>query len=145
MNRMSEKIGTIFAEQSALTNSLREQAFKDPVTGLGSRRYFDRQLSTLLESSEEASMGSLLLLELRGLADINEMAGFAAGDKLLLRTAALISQGIDNLDNCFAARISGACFGIVAVGLDSDAAEVLAQQLCDDLQQLHVDVPTSHE
>lgn len=145
MNRMSEKIGTIFAEQSALTNSLREQAFKDPVTGLGNRRYFDRQLSTLLESSEEASMGSLLLLELRGLADINEMAGFAAGDKLLLRTAALISQGIDNLDNCFAARISGACFGIVAVGLNSDAAEVLAQQLCDDLQQLHVDVPTSHE
>ena len=145
MNRMSEKIGTIFAEQSALTNSLREQAYQDPLTGLGNRRYFDRQLGTLLESSEETSMGALLLLELRGLADINETAGFSAGDQLLLSTANLISQGIHSLENCFASRISGACFGIVAVGLDSDAAESLAQQLCDDLQQLRVGVPTSHE
>jgi GGDEF domain-containing protein len=32
---------------------LRKQAYKDPGTGLGNRRYFDRQLQTLMESREE--------------------------------------------------------------------------------------------
>ena len=34
MNRMSGKISSIFAEQSALTERLRKQAYEDPVTGL---------------------------------------------------------------------------------------------------------------
>ncbi len=139
MNRMSRKVSRIFTEQSALTESLRKQAYNDPVTGLGNRRYFDRQLQTLLESREEVSMGALLLLELHGLSEINLTAGFPAGDQLLQRTGELVSQRIEHLDHCFAARISGACYGIVAAGLDRDGAESLAEDLCHDLLQLCAD------
>lgn len=120
MNRMSEKIGNIFAEQSTLTEKLREQSYKDPVTGLGNRRFFDRQLQTLMESHEESSTGALLLLELHALSGTNLSAGYTAGDQLLQRTADIINNRINHLDNCFAARISGAGYGIVAVGLDQD-------------------------
>ena len=137
MNRMSRKVSRSFAEQSALTESLRKQAYNDPVTGLGNRRYFDRQLQRLLESGEEASMGALLLLELHGLSEINLTAGFQAGDQLLQHTAKLINQRLVQLEHCFAARISGACYGIVVVGMDRDGAESLAADLCHDLLQLH--------
>lgn len=136
MNRMSDKISSIFAEQSALTEKLRKQAYKDPVTDLGNRRYFDRQLQTLLESHEDSSMGALLLLELHGLSALNQSAGYQEGDQLLHNTAALISSRIRNTNNCFAARISGAGFGIVAVGMRKDEAESLADELCHDLQEL---------
>jgi diguanylate cyclase (GGDEF)-like protein len=145
MNRMSGKISNIFAEQTALTESLRKQAYKDPVTGLGNRRYFDRQLQTLLESREESSMGALLLLELNGLSEINLSTGFPAGDQLLQRTAGLVSKRTKQLDNCFAARISGAGYAIVAVGLDKDGAESLAKDLCHELLQLYAEGLTHSE
>jgi diguanylate cyclase (GGDEF)-like protein len=139
MNRMSGKISSIFAEQSALTERLRKQAYEDPVTGLGNRRYFDRQLQTLLESREDSSMGALLLLELHGLSEFNLSAGYQEGDQLLQCTADLISNRIKNIDNCFAARVSGAGYGIVAVGMHQAGAESLADELCHDLQQLRAD------
>jgi diguanylate cyclase (GGDEF)-like protein len=145
MNRMSEKIGNIFAEQSTLTEKLREQSYKDPVTGLGNRRFFDRQLQTLMESHEESSTGALLLLELHALSGTNLSAGYTAGDQLLQRTADIINNRINHLDNCFAARISGAGYGIVAVGLDHAGAGSLAGDLCHDLLQLRADGLASTE
>ena len=139
MNRMSGKISSIFAEQSALTERLRKQAYEDPVTGLGNRRYFDRQLQTLLESREDSSLGALLLLELHGLSEFNLSAGYQEGDRLLQCTARLISNRIKNIDNCFSARVSGASYGIVAVGMHKAGAESLADELCHDLLQLRAD------
>jgi len=75
MNRLSEKVHTLFTDQAALTERLREQAYLDPVTGLGNRRYFNRQLQALLESREEQVEGAFLLIELRGLAQANEKRG----------------------------------------------------------------------
>lgn len=139
MNRLSEKVGEIFAEQSALAERLREQVYQDPVTGLGNRLYFDRQLGSLLESRDEITQGALLLLELRDFSRINARTGYAAGDMLLKRTGELIHSELKYLENSFAARISGAGFGIVATGLPAGSADALAASLCRDLLQLRAD------
>ena len=139
MNRLSQKVNTFFTDQSALTERLREQAYRDPVTSLGNRRYFNRQLQTLLESREDPAHGALLLIELRELAQINKNRGYPEGDRLLQRTGELLQSRIKNTDDCFTARIAGACFGIVLVGSGTDEAELLAENLCLDLQQLHAD------
>jgi diguanylate cyclase (GGDEF)-like protein len=139
MNRLSEKVGEIFAEQSALTERLREQVYQDPVTGLGNRLYFDRQFGTLLASRDEITQGALLLLELRDFSRINERTGYAAGDMLLKRTGELIHSELKYLENSFAARISGASFAIVAAGLPAGSADALAASLCRDLLQLRAD------
>lgn len=139
MNRLSEKVGKIFTEQSALTERLREQAYQDPVTGLGNRRYFDSQLGAMLDAQDEITQGALLLLELRDIARINERTGYAAGDMLLKRTGELVQSQLEYLESSFAARISGAGFGIVAVGLPAGSADALAATLCRDLLQLRAD------
>lgn len=139
MNRLSEKVGEIFAEQSALTERLREQVYQDPVTGLGNRLYFDRQLGALLDSRDEITQGALLLLEIRDFSRINERTGYTAGDMLLKRTGELIGSELKYLENSFAARISGAGFGIVATGLPAGSADALAASLCRDLLQLRAD------
>ncbi|MGB5539618.1 MAG: EAL domain-containing protein [Gammaproteobacteria bacterium] len=139
MNRLSEKVGEIFTEQSALTERLREQAYQDTVTGLGNRRYFDCQFGAMLDSRDEVSQGALLLLELRDLSRVNERTGYTAGDMLLKRTGDLIQSQLAYLENSFAARISGAAFGIVATGLPAGSADALAATLCRDLLQLRAD------
>ncbi|MBT8117022.1 MAG: EAL domain-containing protein [Gammaproteobacteria bacterium] len=139
MNRLSEKVGTFFSEQSALTEKLREQAYRDTVTGLGNRRYFDRQMAALLSRSDNPTQGALLLLELHDFAGVNDRAGFAGGDAILKRMAELITLRISEFDNCFAARLSGAGFGIVATGLAPGGAEELAASLCRDMMQLRAD------
>lgn len=139
MNRLSEKVGQIFTEQAVLTERLREQAYQDPVTGLGNRRYFDCQLGALLETHDEITQGALLLLELRDFSRVNERTGFTAGDMLLKRTGELIQSQLSYLENSFAARISGASFAIVVPDLPAGSADALAASLCRDLLQLRAD------
>jgi diguanylate cyclase (GGDEF)-like protein len=139
MNRLSAKVNEIFNEQSALTEALREQVYMDPVTGIGNRRYFDRISLALVETQEMVSHGALLILELHDFQRINETAGYTAGDTLLKRTGELIQAQLDCLENCYAARISGASFGIIAAGLPQDSADALAAALCHDLFQLRAE------
>ena len=139
MNRLSKKVNEIFSEQSVLTEHLREQAFKDPVTGLGNRRYFDRQLQNLVESHENSSQGALFILEIKGLAQTNRSSGFAHGDELLKQTADILENALGNIDNCFISRISGSGFGIVTVGIDQQEAASLADQMCHELLQLRAE------
>lgn len=139
MNRLSAKVNEIFNEQSALTETLREQVYMDPVTGIGNRRYFDRIARALIETQEMVSHGALLILELHDFHQINESAGYIAGDALLKRTGELVQAQLEHLENCYAARISGASFGIIAAGLPQDSADALAAAVCHELFQLRAE------
>ena len=139
MNHLATKVKEIFAEQAALTEGLRKQAYMDPVTGLGNRRFFTRQLKSLVESPEESTQGAFLLLELNQLSRVNKASGYTAGNELLARTAKLINARMRNAENYFAARIKGAEYGIIAAGISKQDTEMLAESLCHDLLQLRAD------
>jgi diguanylate cyclase (GGDEF)-like protein len=139
MNRVAEKVNSIFTEQAELSERLREQAYKDPVTGLGNRRYFNRRMHRLTENREEASRGAFFLIELNTLAAVNETSGYPAGDLLLRRTAEVIREQIGRSENSFATRLSGAGFGVVVAGLDGADAESMAETFCHELLQLQID------
>jgi diguanylate cyclase (GGDEF)-like protein len=139
MNRLASKVNEIFTEQLSTTERLREQAYRDPVTGLGNRRYFDRQFQAVLESQEESSGGTILLLELSGLERVNTASGYQAGDILLHRTAELIQKRLAEFSKYFVSRTSGAGFGIVVEGISSREADALANALVNDLLQLHTE------
>jgi diguanylate cyclase (GGDEF)-like protein len=136
MNRLAGKVDEIFTNQASLTEQLREQAYKDPVTGLGNRRYFSRQFQASLESREESSGGTVLILELSDLKQINTASGYRAGDVLLHRTAELVQARLADFRKYFLSRLSGAGFGIVVEDIDSRGADALASALSRDLLQL---------
>lgn len=139
MNQLSSKIDEIFTKQSRLTKNMQVQAYKDPVTGLGNRRYFDRQLQNAVEKHEDASHGVLLIIELKGLSSVNETTGYPAGDQLLRRAAELLKGQLKDTPNCLAARITGAGFGVIAIGMDTQNAESFAQAISDNFLQLRAD------
>jgi len=145
MNRLAGKVNDMFTDQSGLTERLREQAHMDPVSGLGNRHYFNRQLRNLVESPEQPAQGAVLLLELDHLDEINTTSGFQSGDRLLQRAGELIAARAGKYSHCYCARISGAGFGVIIVDISETSADALASDLARDMLQLHIEQLTHHE
>jgi diguanylate cyclase (GGDEF)-like protein len=142
MNRLSTRVKEIFSEQAKVTEALRKQAYLDTLTGLGNRQSFNRQYQTLVESGEAAAHGALLIVRLDVLIKINKSAGHPEGDKLLQRIARHIEQQLADNSNCIVARLSGSEFGLLVPGVDTQDAENLATELCDEFRIIQGEIAT---
>jgi diguanylate cyclase (GGDEF)-like protein len=130
MNRLTHKINESFTKHSALTDRLRNEAYRDPLTGLGNRRWFDQQMQYQLDTP---ARGALILVSLQKLDRVNAESGYQSGDKLLQTVAQLIESRAGNYPHCYASRISGTKFGLIGVDLGVREAETLAGELAGDL------------
>ena len=139
MNRMTTKVKEMFEEQAETMERIRAENFRDPVTGLANRRYFDMQLRFLLAREDRFLNGALVFLEIKGLKELNERAGFARVDALLEGVGQLIQKHCAKLagGDHFAAHIAGADFAIVLAGVTEKEAEDFVAQLMQSLPQLH--------
>jgi diguanylate cyclase (GGDEF)-like protein len=135
MNRMSTRVGQMFAEQAALTEQLSHDVYIDPVTGLGNRQRFNTQMNHLLQSPDEFSAGTLLLLQLRDFKGYNDRHGYPAGDALLRQTAELLQEALGDQAR-LVSRLSGADFAALTLADDAEEAGVLADRVLDQLQRL---------
>lgn len=137
MNTMSGKVERMLNDQTELTEKMREQAYRDPVTGLANRRSFEDRLHHLVESHEEFQHGALVLVQLDALAVYNERHGYAAGDELLRQTAELLSRALAETGECVAARLGGGTFGVLAHDVLPHEAAALGETIGRALRELH--------
>lgn len=136
MNKMSAKVKQILGAQVELTEKMREEAYRDPVTGLANRRHFDSRVAYLLASPDEFPHGALLLLELANFRAYNAQHGFEAGDELLRQAGRLLEQACQDARTHLVARLGGADFAILAAVESADEADALAENICRALAQL---------
>ena len=136
MNKLTSRVKEIFTEQAAVTEELRRQVYLDTLTGLPNRKSFNRQYDLLSTSGEYTSSGALLLIKLDALKTINDSTGYSAGDELLQRCAQVITGCPTGNSPGFIARISGSEFGVILHGVNTEDAECIASDLCNDLKQL---------
>ncbi|BAN50031.1 cyclic di-GMP receptor LapD [Metapseudomonas resinovorans] len=130
MNQMVEKLKALFQEQAERSERLRDEAYKDNLTGLANRRYFEAQLQARLSADDQSSSGQLMLLRVHDLAGLNQRLGGQRTDQLLLAVAELLRQfsagrGAGQL----VARSRGGDFALMLPGLVAEEAEQLAVQL----------------
>jgi diguanylate cyclase (GGDEF)-like protein len=132
MNLMSNKLKEMFQEQASSIEWLRSENYRDPLTGLANRRYFEMQLKNLIEVGEP---GGLLLLELKDFKTYNSERGYQAGDDLLRNTANFIEAICKSRSNqeYFSAHLSGANFAVVVSNVDKQEVIALANQLAHSL------------
>jgi len=94
----------------------REQARRDPLTGLHNRRYVDEHLPVLME--RESPLWAAVL-DLDHFKQINDRCSHEIGDQVLVTVAALLADAVAGLDErrAFAARLGGEEFLLVLTGL----------------------------
>lgn len=117
MNQMVRKLKSIFAEQSAITEKLREESYLDDVTMLLNRRGFDQRLQHILEQPDGHS-GVVLLMQVKDFAQFNQQQGREAGDDLLKRTGEVLNQWYSENNNALVSRRTGADFSLYIPATD---------------------------
>lgn len=136
MNSTSNLLQSMFAEEAERVEALRRQANTDPVTGLSNRHHFLAQLQVSVEA-EDAPAGSLLLLRLTRLAELNRQLGRNKADALLRKIGDLLLVSQNSLPNGFSARLNGTDFALIFREVDAGTvAATLLQQVTQELASI---------
>ena len=105
---------------------LRKMAESDPLTGLVNRSYFMRELEQEVEHAGHDKVESaVFFIDLDQFKYINDTLGHAAGDKLLVRVAALLKSRVRDHD--VVSRFGGDEFTVLARSVSNAGAVELAQ------------------
>ena len=134
MNRMVQKIQSMFQEQVELSESLHRQAYLDSVTQLSNRRDFDSRFDAFIKSEKGGSAGVLVLIHLGGLIEFNDRSGRDAGDQCLKDVAGAMTEACGEAAGVILARRSGADLCAFIPSLDRAEAEERVETLFSGLQ-----------
>jgi len=132
MNAMVERLKAMFAEESARLENLRKKVNRDPVTGIANRDYFLSQLREVLTGELHGSVGSLVVVRLAYLNDLNARFGRQRADQLLKDLAQVLFHSGDNHPGQRAGRLKGGEFAVVCPTYTSPsaAARDIYDRLC---------------
>jgi diguanylate cyclase (GGDEF)-like protein len=101
-------------------------ALTDPLTGLANREYLERYLATMAGRGERAMVG---MVDLNGLAAVNEVHGRLSGDLVLQRVAGVVARVLRRGD--FVARYGGDEFAVVLPDASPHHAAHVAQRITE--------------
>ncbi|HEY4776675.1 MAG TPA: diguanylate cyclase [Candidatus Acidoferrales bacterium] len=119
-------------QQRKLEDSLRQQATKDPLTGLANYRHLVEVIDTEIKRSERTAREfGLLFLDLDGLKKINDAHGHLVGSQALCRLADVLSNSSRDMDT--AARFGGDEFALVLPETGEVPANLVAGRICANL------------
>ena len=117
---------------SLITNlqrvKLMQLATKDSLTGAGNRRGLDSKLNDIVNSHKRnATLASMLLLDLDHFKKVNDVHGHAVGDQILKSITEIINLRIRVTDGLY--RVGGEEFVVVLEGQNLERATHLSEQL----------------
>ena len=136
MNNMTLKVKSMFETQAAAARRLQEQVYRDDLTGLGNRRYFDGQIKPRLERREGNVKGAIFLVQISDLKKLNDEKGYVAGDALLRRAAEILKDVTRTYGKAALSHFSGGDFGIFLPDVTAEDAEHLAENIVSQLPLL---------
>jgi diguanylate cyclase (GGDEF)-like protein len=127
MNSTVVLLKSLFADEAERLEAIRREANTDALTGLANRNHFMEQMNGAL-ALEDGAQGSLILLRLSQLADLNRQLGHRATDTMLAAIGALFDGYAQQGAHDFAARLNGSDFALVVRGTEPHK---VAQALLD--------------
>jgi len=118
------------AEGLQLRNELREQAIRDPLTGLYNRRFLEECMDHEMARARRTSSSlGVIMLDMNKFKLVNDTHGHAAGDALLREVARVLLGSLRAGD--IACRIGGDEFIVLLPDTSPEGAASKARHLCD--------------
>jgi diguanylate cyclase (GGDEF)-like protein len=120
-----------------LSEKLRHQSIRDPLTGLFNRRYMEESLERELRRAvRNNELVALLMIDIDHFKQFNDTFGHQAGDTLLREFGTFLRQRTRGQD--VACRFGGEEFVIILTASSLDGASQRAELLREELKQLVV-------
>lgn len=134
MNHMVERLQGMFAEEAARLDNLRRKVNQDAVTGLANREHFMAHLREVLEGEQFGAAGSLVMVRLAHLNELNAKLGRQRADALLHDLGTVLQTIEAEQPGQRAGRVKGGEFAIVCptVTAPASAAQHVHQRLLHD-------------
>ena len=134
--QLEETIGKLqnsLFEAEGLRRDLREQAIRDPLTGLFNRRFMEESMNQEVARARRGNSSfGVIMLDMDKFKNLNDTQGHEAGDSVLRGVARLIMENVRAGD--VACRFGGDEFIILMPGASLEAATRKAQQLARQLK-----------
>lgn len=126
--RPAEQLAASRNDLGTLYESARSRALEDSLTGLANHRAFQEEFESLLALSVRHRMDlALLLIDVDDFKTVNDSAGHAVGDDLLVEMGRILRGQLRASDRPF--RIGGDEFAILLPHTDADNARLVASRL----------------
>ncbi|RXS93798.1 GGDEF domain-containing protein [Silvibacterium dinghuense] len=127
----------LLREQQRLQVQARQMetlAITDPLTGIGNRRWFERQVLSCLAAPEPPAV-VVMLIDTDSFKGINDRFGHHSGDAVLCRVAEVLQDVIGRIEGACCSRLGGDEFAAMLPGVTAaqaqDAAESFRKKIAD--------------
>lgn len=127
LNSANQSLHEKLAEIQILQAQLKEQAIRDPLTGLFNRRYLDTiAKSEVARCAREEQPLCLMMMDIDHFKHVNDTYGHQGGDEVLKALAKLLSDSVRVSD--VACRYGGEEFLLLLPNMPADIALLRAEQ-----------------
>ena len=137
LSSANEKMQEQLQKINVLQEKLREEAIRDPLTGLFNRRYLE---DTLVREISRAQRGNydigFMLLDIDHFKQINDLYGHSAGDLVLMTLSKQLKSQIRVAD--IPCRIGGEEFLLVLPGMSEEMTQLRAEDFRKQIQAMRI-------
>lgn len=137
MNRMVNRVQTVFNEQVESLNRYHTQLYRDALTGLGNRKHMLDELDEIC-SNEGGAEGFLVVLTIHDFAKVKEQIGYKRSDRLVVELARTMEEVVGKQARKYCARMSDSEFAMYLQG-DVGTAEIRTQKVFDAFKAITVE------
>ncbi len=114
MNRLSRRVKDMLAEESNRLQALQARLQQDPITGLLEREHLLTQFRVLLGADHAGATGTLILLRVQALSELNRQLGHEELDAWLGQLGQILRALAEESEFGFAGRLNGSDFALIS-------------------------------
>ncbi|MCX7770549.1 MAG: diguanylate cyclase [Proteobacteria bacterium] len=126
-------------ETKRLTNTLKESAIRDALTGLYNRRFLEESYESIVAGIQRRGKNlGLLMCDLDFFKNINDVYGHDVGDIVLKETASVIRKNVRASD--FVVRFGGEEFLVILVDIRDEEAFNVAEKIREKVEETKIKI-----
>lgn len=128
-NRLSHFLESKHEDIKNAAHSIKQEAYKDIVTGLGNRNMFVEYYKKNIESSDKSNFGALAMIRCSELQAINQTRGYQKGDEYIKGVADVIKHISGTYTGSKVFRLTSSDFAVVLPNVPLKESEHFGENL----------------